>query len=103
MFNLKFGVYFTSCILLFAMVLVDGLQRTTAAIDFLDNKLKAYGHYYKEFEGRLSDYVSFNFQIAKMKTRKEVLKWYFQLNAGGTPHSSEEIERVKKMYEDEKS
>lgn len=31
---------------------------------------------------------------------KEVLQWYVDMNAGGTPHTSEEIERVKKMIQE---
>lgn len=80
--------------------LVDGLQRLTAAMKFLNNELRAYGHYYREYEGRLSDSVKFVFQISNLKTRKDVLKWYLQLNTGGTQHSVEEIERVKKLYEE---
>ena len=34
-----------------------------------------------------------------LKTEKEVLQWYIDMNAGGTSHSKEEIDRVKKMLE----
>lgn len=30
-----------------------------------------------------------------LKTEKEVLQWYIDMNSGGTPHSNMEIERVK--------
>lgn len=33
-------------------VLVDGLQRITALLRFLNNEIKAFGLYYREFEGR---------------------------------------------------
>ena len=35
--------------------------------------------------------------VNDLKTEKEVLQWYVDMNSGGTPHSNEEIERVKKM------
>lgn len=37
--------------------------------------------------------------INNLKTEKEVLQWYIDMNAGGTPHIKSEIERVKKMIE----
>ena len=35
--------------------------------------------------------------INNLKTKKEVLQWYVDMNAGGTPHTNDEIERVRKM------
>ena len=37
--------------------------------------------------------------VNDLKTEKEVLQWYIDMNAGGTPHSSEEIQRVREMIE----
>ena len=37
-----------------------------------------------------------------LKTRKEVLQWYIEMNNGGTPHTKEEINRVKILLETEK-
>lgn len=33
-------------------------------------------------------------------TKEEVLQWYVDMNTGGTPHTNEEIERVKKMIKE---
>lgn len=30
--------------------------------------------------------------VNDLKTEKEVLQWYVDMNAGGTPHTKEEIE-----------
>lgn len=38
--------------------------------------------------------------VNNLKTEKEVLQWYIDMNVGGTPHTLEEIERVKKMIEE---
>lgn len=38
--------------------------------------------------------------VNDLKTKREVLQWYVQMNNGGTPHSAEEIERVKKLMEE---
>ena len=57
--------------------------------------------YHRDFEGD-TDLIrhSMVFNVNDLKTKKEVLQWYIQMNAGGTPHSAEEIERVKKLMED---
>ena len=38
--------------------------------------------------------------VNDLKTEKEVLQWYVDMNAGGTPHTNEEIERVKRMIKE---
>ena len=43
--------------------------------------------------------VEMRLNINSLKSKKDVLKWYLQINDGGTPHTKEEIERVKKLYE----
>ena len=81
-------------------VLVDGLQRITAALAFLHNEIPAYGTLYKDYDDCLSSEADFIVNVAKLKTKKEVLDWYILMNTGGTPHSVEEIERVKRMKEE---
>jgi len=83
-------------------VCVDGLQRLTAILKFTDNKLKVFGHYLQEFEGPI-DWAGncVRFYINDLKTKKEVLQWYLEMNYQGTPHTNEELERVKKLLEKE--
>jgi hypothetical protein len=79
-------------------VCVDGLQRLTAAKRFVHNEIKVFGSYFKEFEDSmrvLPQMMILN--VNDLKTEKEVLQWYIDMNAGGTPHTSDEIERVKRM------
>ena len=82
-------------------VCVDGLQRITAAQRFIHNEIKVFGSYYNEFEDGmriLPQMMILN--VNDLKTEKEVLQWYVDMNAGGTPHTNEEIERVKKMIKE---
>lgn len=85
------------------MVCVDGLQRYTAIKRFVNNEIKAFGLYLNEYE----DAVIFNrkpivkLNVNRLQTREEVLKWYLEINSGGTPHTEQEIARVRKLYEDE--
>lgn len=79
-------------------VCVDGLQRITAAKRFINNEIKVFGSYYKEFEDKLSlssIYMSLN--VNNLKTEEEVLQWYIDMNSGGTQHADEEIERVREL------
>lgn len=69
----------------------------------MNNEIPVFGMYYKDFDGK-TDLIrhSMVFNINDLKTKKDVLQWYIQMNDGGTPHSKEEIERVKQMMEEEK-
>ena len=81
-------------------VCVDGLQRITAVTKFLKNEIKVFGSYYKDFEDKIPLSIDLIFNVNDLKTEKEVLQWYVDMNAGGTPHTSEEINRIKKMIEE---
>lgn len=79
-------------------VCVDGLQRLTAAQRFIHNEIKVFGSYFREFEDsiRILQHTMI-LNVNDLKTEREVLQWYIDMNAGGTPHTSDEIERVKRM------
>lgn len=93
------------------MVLLDGKQRLEAARKWLNNEIPAHGYYRKDFthmspeyplqkSGRIPTDINLSFCIMKLKTREEILKWYINFNSGGTPHTNDEIERVKKLLEE---
>lgn len=79
-------------------VCVDGLQRITAITRFVHNKIPAFGSLYCEYQDspRIAE-DTLRVNINDLKTRDEVLQWYIDINAGGTPHTKEEIERVRAM------
>lgn len=88
------------------MVLVDGLQRLTALIKFLDNELAIYeGVKLNDFDNvpLLLRSIDIKFTVNNLVTRKEVLKWYLELNSNGTPHTEQEISRVKELYSNEQA
>jgi hypothetical protein len=83
------------------MVIVDGKQRVEAVLGFLNNEVKAYGYYRNEYEDEWNWFhSSFHFHVADLKTRKEVLQWYLDMNTGGTMHTDEEVEKVKKLLKE---
>lgn len=82
-------------------VCVDGLQRITAAQKFIHNEIKVFGSYYNEFEDGMRVLPqTMILNVNDLKTEKEVLQWYIDMNSGGTPHTNEEIERVKRMIDE---
>ena len=83
-------------------VLVDGKQRLAAVLAFLHGEIPAFGHKFPEWEGRLPSNAYFVFHMNTLKTRREVLEWYLVFNAGGTPHTEEELNRVRELLKLEK-
>lgn len=86
------------------MVLVDGKQRITAVNRFLANEIPVFGKTILEYEDgenwvKKMTGPDFYFVINNLRTRKEVLNWYLGINSGGTPHSEEEINRIKGLLE----
>lgn len=81
---------------------IDGLQRLTTILKFLNNEIKVFGLYLNEFENweiGIRPYTIV-FNINGLQTRAEVLQWYIDMNCGGTVHPVEEIERVRALLAD---
>lgn len=78
-------------------VCVDGLQRITAVMRFVNNEIPIFGSYYKEFVDKPRMMHTIKINVNDLKTKREVLQWYVDMNSGGTPHSTDEINRVKQM------
>jgi len=79
-------------------VLVDGLQRVTACLDFLNNKIPVFDDYHcSDFDDRLPPLQGLKFNINTLQTRQEVLEWYLDLNSGGVVHTEAELAKVKAM------
>lgn len=81
-----------------AFVCVDGLQRLTTILRFLHSEIKAFGYYRNEYEDdvRMAD-VMFSMNINNLSNPLDVLTWYIEMNSGGTPHTEEELNRVREM------
>lgn len=87
------------------MQCVDGLQRLTAIRRYIAGEIKAFGRRVDDLRGTPFDARRYVFRVAvhDFQTRADVLQYYLDLNAGGTPHSAEEIERVRALHADAKS
>lgn len=83
-------------------VLVDGLQRITAIQKFLNNEIKIFGKYfYKDFEDKISSDIDVFVNINNLQTRKDVIRWYIEMNEGHIAHTKEEIQKAKILLEKE--
>ena len=84
------------------MVIVDGKQRIEAVLGFLHNKVKAFGYYLEEYSDKF-DMINCGFvaHVNDLRSRKDVIQWYLDMNTCGTYHTEEEIEKVKKLLEKE--
>jgi hypothetical protein len=92
-------------------VIVDGKQRMEAVLRFLRGDVPAFGKTLPEWRAAgaaigASDRdaltlsgPSFKIYINDLKTREEVLRWYLDLNTGGTPHTPAEIDKVRVMLD----
>lgn len=84
-------------------VLVDGKQRLNAVMRFLHNEIPAFGSYRREYTDKIRlAGPGFSVFINDLKTRAQVLTWYLEMNTGGTVHTDEEIEKVRRMLAEEK-
>lgn len=86
------------------MVLVDGKQRLEALRRFFANEIPAFGSYYREFtdDPDMMRGGLLLLNVHDLPARSMVLQWYCEMNAGGTPHTDAEIERVRALLEQEK-
>ncbi len=91
------------------MQLIDGKQRIEAIRAFLNNEVTPWGYTYKELCPDLTtrrlvlSRNTIRINVNTLKTREEVLQWYLEMNDGGTPHTSEELEKVRTMLREERS
>lgn len=91
------------------MVCIDGLQRLTAVRKFYKKEFKIFdfidgGVYWDFFLGtEVNPNTMGNgliFQVFDMQYKLDVLNYYLAFNDGGTPHSKEEIQRIRAMRDE---
>jgi len=88
-----------------SLELVDGKQRIEAIRAFLADEVSVWGHTYSEFCVTDTDrrlFMGLNtvrINVNNLPTRAAVLQWYLEMNDGGTPHTSEELQKVRYMLE----
>jgi len=87
--------------------IVEGKQRLETTLEFLENKFPVFpglqgkneGWFRNEIEPKIFQGIHLKIAIHNLQTRKEVLKWYLELNEGQVPHTDEEFARVRKLLQ----
>lgn len=77
--------------------LIDGKQRLEAVRAFLRGEFPVFGHLFSEYADKLPQGLTFRFRVCTLESRAEVLQLYLNINAGGTPHTPEELDRVRAL------
>lgn len=83
------------------LVLVDGKQRLEAVRKFMRGELPAFGLRVDQFTGCIRVQLSLYFRVNELPTRADVLRWYIELNSGGVAHTPREINRVRRLLQQE--
>lgn len=83
--------------------IVDGLQRLTTIRMFMANELRAFGMTAQEmggcqFDPKRSRY-RVKFAVHAFTHKSDLLRYYLAINAGGTPHSQDELMRVAMLLD----
>ncbi len=79
---------------------IDGLQRLTAVRQFMNNDFKIYNKWRsKDFKTLRDLHCNFKIYVNSLASRHDVIKWYLELNSGGTPHTKEELKRVQGLLD----
>lgn len=76
---------------------IDGLQRLTAMVKFVKGELAVFGgRTASDFDASPFDTARLRIQVAMFEfaQRADLLQFYLDLNAGGTVHSRQELDRV---------
>lgn len=78
---------------------VDGLQRFTAVNEFVGGRIKPFGIRVDELAGTRFCHKRMHMKVAVhgFTRRADLLEHYLAINAGGTPHSASELDRVKEL------
>lgn len=79
------------------LTLVDGKQRLNALLDFLDDKVPVFGGVtYAMFTDQLSPMEpSLKFHINDLDHERDVVRWYIDMNTGGSIHTPEDVQKAK--------
>lgn len=86
--------------LLDQIVCVDGLQRLTAIRRFMAGEIKVFGLTKDNFtRAYFTVRNSLSCQMYEFQYRKDLLKFYLDINGGGIAHTEAELSRVRELLD----
>lgn len=72
--------------------IVDGKQRFQAVLDFMNNKVKAFGTLFSEYDDKLSFHeCDFIFHVNNLQNQEQIVRWYLGMNTGGSVHTEKDL------------
>lgn len=81
--------------------LIDGKQRLTALLMWWHDEIAANVDgrmiYAKDTDKRFRVHHMIHLTFVRLESRADVLRFYLRLNGGGTPHSADELTRVRAL------
>lgn len=89
-------------------VIIDGLQRITAVRQFMKDEFTVFNNvvecgvnkdFFNESRFNLKSQQGLRFNVMNFQYKSELLDYYLAINAGGTVHTKEELNRVREMRE----
>ena len=84
-------------------VCIDGLQRLTAIRKFINGDLTVFGIKHEDLPFRvIMRDLRIVIQMYDFKSKNELLKFYLDINSGGTAHTDKELNRVRNLLKEEK-
>ena len=87
--------------------LIDGKQRMTAFLMWWHDEIAANVDgrmiYAKETDKRFRVHHMIHLTFVRLDSRADVLRFYLRLNGGGTPHSPNELARVRALLDEEEN
>lgn len=87
--------------LLDQMVCLDGMQRLTAIRKFIAGELEVFGLKFQSLPRRvLLRQLTIIIKMYDFQTKAEIYDFYLDINEGGTPHTKEQLDRVRNLPRD---
>ena len=83
---------------------LDGKQRIRAILDFYENRFAYKGKYFNDLSPLDQNHFEhYMISVAEVNyaDRKTILKYFLMLNTGGRIMAEEQLEKVRKLYEEE--
>lgn len=86
------------------LIIVDGKQRLEAVRAFLRDDIPACGYLRSEYN-RDPDWIRHQFVVSvnTLCYRRDLLRWYLQINDTGVHHTPEDLDKVRRLLEVEEN
>lgn len=84
--------------------ILDGKQRLTAIMEFLEDRFKYNGFYYSELHPVDQSHIQgYSVSLAEVSnpTKEQIYRYFLRLNIGGKPMAQEQLDKVEKLLHDE--